>query len=36
MQCRYKALTLCCSTRFNDDFIEEQKRLTLEGKHISC
>jgi hypothetical protein len=28
---KYKIITLCGSTRFRDEFIEEQKRLTLEG-----
>ncbi len=28
---KYKVITLCGSTRFKDDFIEQQKRLTLEG-----
>ena len=27
----YKIVTLCGSTKFKDDFIKEQKRLTLEG-----
>jgi hypothetical protein len=27
----YKVITLCGSTRFKDEFIETQKRLTLEG-----
>ena len=27
----YKVVTLCGSTRFKDDFMREQKRLTLEG-----
>ena len=27
----YKVITLCGSTRFKDQFIEAQKRLTLEG-----
>ena len=27
----YKVITLCGSTLFKDQFIEEQKRLTLEG-----
>ena len=27
----YKVVTLCGSTRFEDQFIETQKRLTLEG-----
>ena len=28
---KYKVLTLCGSTRFKDEFIEAQKRLTLQG-----
>lgn len=28
---KYKVITLCGSTRFKDDFIREQKRLTLAG-----
>ena len=31
MQGPYKIITLCGSTRFKDQFIEAQKRLTLEG-----
>lgn len=31
MQGRYRVVTLCGSTRFREDFIREQKRLTLEG-----
>lgn len=27
----YKIITLCGSTKFKDDFIKEQKRLTLDG-----
>lgn len=27
----YKVITLCGSTRFKEQFIEVQKRLTLEG-----
>ncbi len=27
----YKAITLCGSTRFKEQFIENRKRLTLEG-----
>lgn len=27
----YKVVTLCGSTKFKDDYIREQKRLTLEG-----
>jgi hypothetical protein len=29
---KYKIITLCGSTRFKDEFIEQQKRLTLKGK----
>jgi hypothetical protein len=28
---KYKVITLCGSTKFKDEFIAEQKRLTLEG-----
>lgn len=28
---KYKVVTLCGSTRFKDEFIEAQARLTLEG-----
>ena len=28
---RYKVITLCGSTRFKEEFLEAQKRLTLEG-----
>jgi hypothetical protein len=28
---KYKIITLCGSTRFKDEFIDAQKRLTLEG-----
>ena len=31
---RYKVITLCGSTRFKDEFIEAQKRLTLEGNIV--
>lgn len=31
---RYKVITLCGSTRFRDEFIAEQKRLTLEGNIV--
>ena len=31
MQGRFKAITLCGSTRFRDEYMEAQKRLTLEG-----
>ena len=34
MQGPYKIITLCGSTRFKDQFIEEQKRLTLEGNIV--
>ncbi len=30
----YKVITLCGSTRFKDQFIEAQKRLTLEGNIV--
>jgi hypothetical protein len=30
----YKIITLCGSTRFKDEFIEVQKRLTLEGNIV--
>src|SRR5664279_916957 len=30
----YKIITLCGSTRFKDEFIAEQKRLTLEGNIV--
>lgn len=30
----YKVLTLCGSTRFRDEFLEAQKRLTLEGNIV--
>jgi hypothetical protein len=30
----YKVITLCGSTRFKDQFIETQKRLTLEGSIV--
>ena len=30
----YKVITLCGSTRFKDQFLEEQKRLTLEGNIV--
>ena len=30
MQGKYKVITLCGSTRFKDEFLEAQKRLTLE------
>ena len=31
---RYKVITLCGSTKFKDDFMREQKRLTLEGNIV--
>jgi len=31
---RYKIITLCGSTRFKHEFIEVQKRLTLEGNIV--
>ena len=31
---KYKVITLCGSTRFKDEFIREQKRLTLEGNIV--
>ena len=31
---KYKAITLCGSTRFKDAFMEAQKRLTLEGNIV--
>ena len=31
---KYKVITLCGSTKFKDDFIREQKRLTLEGNIV--
>ena len=31
---RYKVVTLCGSTRFKEEFMEAQKRLTLEGKIV--
>ena len=34
MQGPYKVITLCGSTRFKDQFIEAQKRLTLEGNIV--
>ncbi|MCH4886638.1 hypothetical protein EZV73_03615 [Acidaminobacter sp. JC074] len=30
----YDVVTLCGSTRFKDDFLEVQKKLTLEGKIV--
>ena len=34
MQGKYKVFTLCGSTRFREDFLEVQKRLTLEGNIV--
>lgn len=31
---KYKVVTLCGSTRFKEDFIREQKRLSLEGNIV--
>lgn len=31
---KYKVITLCGSTRFKDEFLEVQKRLTLEGNIV--
>lgn len=31
---RYKVITLCGSTKFKDEFLKEQKRLTLEGNIV--
>ena len=31
---KYKVITLCGSTRFEDEFIKTQKRLTLEGNIV--
>ena len=31
---RYKVITLCGSTRFQDAFIKAQKKLTLEGNIV--
>ena len=31
---KYKVITLCGSTKFKDDFLREQKRLTLEGNIV--
>jgi hypothetical protein len=30
----FKVITLCGSTRFKEQFLEEQKRLTLEGNVV--
>jgi hypothetical protein len=34
MIAKYKIITLCGSTKFRDEFIAEQKRLTLEGNIV--
>ena len=34
MQGKYKVITLCGSTRFKNEFLETQKRLTLEGNIV--
>ena len=34
MNGQYKVITLCGSTRFKDEFMEAQKRLTLEGNIV--
>ena len=34
MIANYKIITLCGSTRFKDEFLAEQKRLTLEGNIV--
>ena len=34
MQGDYKVITLCGSTRFKDEFMDAQKRLTLEGNIV--
>lgn len=34
MNRQYKVITLCGSTRFKDEFMEAQKRLTLEGNIV--
>ena len=31
---KYKVITLCGSTRFKNEFMEVQKKLTLEGKIV--
>lgn len=31
---KYKVVTLCGSTRFKDEFMEAQKRLTLDGNIV--
>ncbi len=34
MQGNYPVVTLCGSTRFKNEFMEAQKRLTLEGNNV--
>ena len=34
MVSKYKVITLCGSTKFKDDFLREQKRLSLEGNIV--
>ena len=34
MEYKYPIITLCGSTRFKDEFMEAQKRLTLEGNFV--
>ena len=34
MVSKYKVITLCGSTRFKEQFLEAQKRLTLEGNIV--
>lgn len=34
MQGKYRVITLCGSTKFKEDFLREQKRLTLEGNIV--
>lgn len=34
MQGKYKVITLCGSTKFKDEFLEVQKKLTLEGNIV--
>ena len=31
---KYKVITLCGSTKFKEEYIKEQKRLTLEGNIV--
>ena len=31
---KYKVITLCGSTKFKDDFLREQKRLSLDGNIV--